>query len=394
MIIDFTEIPVSNSRANTQDIFEKFAREFLLTLGYEIVTDPARGQDGGIDIKVKEIRPGISGNTEVVWLVSCKHYAHSGKSITAEIEQNILDRVKSKGCSGFIGIYSSIANTSLQKRLDELRVQNELQFQLFDNEKIERELISVSNRSALFARFFPNSFQKWKDLYFSDGVHKREHSHKTRLKEITEEDLFQAALSANVILELEIIKDEFFETDWSNRDEILNKLNRYSELTNSRISKEVLGFLLKIAGLTRGRMPVSMSFSIFLHVLNFFPSSVTEEELPSAIHMADTCISIGFAMSYDATIHRDNFVIAGFGLLIAKRAYTFAMHYDLSDLKKKVQNMYDRLELTLQRPERSDLGDALRLTKCYRNDLQTARLEAPDLPADLLKKMDDDEYEL
>lgn len=164
MLIDFTEIPQSNGNAFQQDIFEKFCRDFLQSLGYTIISEPARGADGGIDIKVEELRTGIGGITKVHWLVSCKHYAHSGGSITKSIESDIRDRVERYDCEGFIGFYTTIAATSLQQSLDALT--GKMQYQLFDNEKIERFLIGVKTRENLFMSYFPESYKKWKDLYF------------------------------------------------------------------------------------------------------------------------------------------------------------------------------------------------------------------------------------
>ncbi|MFI5141096.1 MAG: restriction endonuclease, partial [Bacteroidia bacterium] len=127
MLIDFKEIPQSNGTMPTQDIFEKFARDFFKSIGYEIELDPARGADGGIDIKVSE----LIDNKKFFWLVSCKHYAHTGKSITKKIETDINDRIVQEKCDGFIGFYSTIANASLSQALEKSK--NKLPYKLFDN---------------------------------------------------------------------------------------------------------------------------------------------------------------------------------------------------------------------------------------------------------------------
>jgi len=164
MLIDFKEIPQSNGDAHQQDIFEKFCRDFLQSLGYTITSEPARGADGGIDVKVEEVRVGIGGTTKVHWLVSCKHYAHSGGSITKSVESDIRDRVERYNCEGFIGFYTTIAATSLLQSLDALS--GKMQYQLFDNEKIERFLVGVKAQENLMMSYFPESYKKWKDLYF------------------------------------------------------------------------------------------------------------------------------------------------------------------------------------------------------------------------------------
>lgn len=164
MLIDFKEIPPSNSTSDKQDIFEKFCRDFLEIMGYEIVSGPARGADGGLDIKVCEHISGINTVQKIYWLASCKHYAHSSKSITKEIETDIRDRVESHGCSGFIGLYSTIAHQSLLNSLTGLSCK--IGFQLFDNEKIEKHLIGVHTHENILLRYFPDSYKKWKELYY------------------------------------------------------------------------------------------------------------------------------------------------------------------------------------------------------------------------------------
>lgn len=72
-IIDFKEIPQANIANGEQDCFELFAREFFDALGFSVIEDPDRGQDGGRDLIISEKRTGIIGDSEVRWLVSCKH---------------------------------------------------------------------------------------------------------------------------------------------------------------------------------------------------------------------------------------------------------------------------------------------------------------------------------
>ena len=53
-IIDFKEIPKANVANGNQDVFELFAREFFHALGFFVLEDPDRGQDGGRDIIISE----------------------------------------------------------------------------------------------------------------------------------------------------------------------------------------------------------------------------------------------------------------------------------------------------------------------------------------------------
>lgn len=159
-ILEFKEIPEAHIATGAQDRFELFARELLMHLGYKIVSGPDRGADGGKDLVLEEKRIGVGGETNIRWLVSCKHKAHSGKSVSPQDDSNIRDRVESNECDGFIGFYSTLPSSGLAGVLEGLREKNEVQ--VFDNERIERELLHSSEGMKIAERFFPISLDQWK----------------------------------------------------------------------------------------------------------------------------------------------------------------------------------------------------------------------------------------
>lgn len=158
MIINFKEIPQANLGSGLQDTFELFSREFLEAMGFTIIEHPDRGADGKKDMIVSETRSGIGGETVIKWLVSCKHYIHSGKSINDTDEPDIIDRVAAHKCEGFIGFYSTLPATSLSNKLKGYK--NRLEYIVFDKERIERELLKSADRIKLASRFFPISVSK------------------------------------------------------------------------------------------------------------------------------------------------------------------------------------------------------------------------------------------
>ena len=157
MILDFKEIPEAHIPNGMQDTFEMFARDFFKEIGFTIDEGPDRGADNGRDLIVKERRIGLLGETEIIWLVSCKHKAHSGKSILDNDEENILNRVHQNHADGFIGFYSTIPSSSLQKNIKNML--GESKYKIFDRESIETILIS-ENKTDLIERYFPESFKK------------------------------------------------------------------------------------------------------------------------------------------------------------------------------------------------------------------------------------------
>ena len=158
-MIDFKEI---SSRG---DKWELFARDFLIEKGYFIESPPDRGPDAGKDMLITEHLKGKLNNYQFRWLVSCKHKARSGKSVTEKDEPNILDRVSSFKADGFIGFYSTIPSSGLNKRLSALRDDKKIKdYHVFDHKEIESFLVT-SGYSHLLMRYLPKSYKLIKPIH-------------------------------------------------------------------------------------------------------------------------------------------------------------------------------------------------------------------------------------
>lgn len=157
MILDFKEIPEARGGSGLQDTFELFAREFLMYKGYNIIENPDRGADGKRDLIVEEVKRGISSDIKVKWLVSCKHYAHSGNAVKDSDEIDITDRLIRHGCDGFMGIYSTIPASSLAGKVNSM---GNKAF-VYERESLERELLADSEGIKLVLRFFPESYKRF-----------------------------------------------------------------------------------------------------------------------------------------------------------------------------------------------------------------------------------------
>lgn len=156
-ILDFREIPQANLANGSQDTFELFARDFLEMLGFEVESGPDRGQDGGRDLIVLEKRQGILSTTNIRWLVSCKHKAHSGQSVNDADEQDISDRLRAHNATGFMGFYSTIISSPLGRKIRAL--QTNFEVMIFDHERIEAQLFEGNNvSSTIIRRYFPISY--------------------------------------------------------------------------------------------------------------------------------------------------------------------------------------------------------------------------------------------
>jgi len=160
--IDFAEIPPANKSDGEQDSFELFAAEFLEGLGYVIEEGPSRGADGGRDLIVLEPLSGIFSTQNRRWLVSCKHKAHSGRSVGVRDESDIGDRVNQHQCDGFMAFYSTLPSSGLEKKLRELQNHQKrpIPVEVFHKARIERLLLSEDRLQPVFARYFRRSYKK------------------------------------------------------------------------------------------------------------------------------------------------------------------------------------------------------------------------------------------
>jgi hypothetical protein len=158
-LLDFQEIPEAGKSSGQQDTFELFARDVLECWGFKVLQGPARGADGGKDLVVEETREGVIESTKLKWLVSCKHFAFSGKSVRPDDEKNVFERVSAAGCNGFLGFYSTLPSAGLSELLHR---QSAVQVKLFDHAEIERRLLDTREGRHLAERYFPNSVKKLK----------------------------------------------------------------------------------------------------------------------------------------------------------------------------------------------------------------------------------------
>lgn len=122
-----------------------------------------KGQDGDKDLIAIETAKGPIENFKRTWLINCKHYAGSGKSVSVKELNNITDACKSIGATGFLLICSTQPTSSLINRFKELSEQNDIIFNYWDAIELERRLFLLESFS-LIHRFFPQSSQHigWK----------------------------------------------------------------------------------------------------------------------------------------------------------------------------------------------------------------------------------------
>lgn len=376
MIVNFADIPPSNKGGKYQDFFEQFACAFLEAKGFEILQRPDRGPDGKKDLLVKEIQKGFSGTSETMWLVSCKHNAHSNRSVTDTDEPDISDRVKKFDCDGFIGFYSTIASSGLSNKLHSLKNNSKgFKYIIYDNARISSELLTMKQSAAIIANFFPNSYDKYRQLNIKNDLSNTTFDYETNLA---------VAKTALIILKIDKIEDKFNSKSIKKKIKLLKKLLKFYKHRNEEIAHSVLDFLYSVSQTIRSSESIKVSEEINSLVYTYFPST-SDYDSEKLIENGKTCVHLAYNLIYDSFIWIDNLQIAINGLLIWKYIYRFAKEHNIKELIKEVDLYYKFLEDTLNRPERTDLENARKLVNIFKNDLDRPSMDYPDIPSDLYR---------
>lgn len=129
--------------------WEFFAIDFLNFLGYQVLQSPSRGADGGLD--------GLVEYNGIKYLVSCKHFIKSNKSVGTSLENNITDRMYEHDAKGFIGFYSTLPSSALLARFNEC-ITRGFDIQYYDRDKISDGLPNLPS-NILQKYGLPNNIQ-------------------------------------------------------------------------------------------------------------------------------------------------------------------------------------------------------------------------------------------
>ncbi|WP_254513740.1 restriction endonuclease [Anatilimnocola floriformis] len=173
-MIDFKELPADGTS------FEQFVREICLI--YDLHPQwTGKGPDHGRDILATEKAHGVVGDFARRWLIQCKHYAHSGKSVGREDLGSIIDDCRQAGAEGFLLACSTQPSSALVIKLRELaeKPENRLVTAIWDGVDLEKRLAEPRCFS-LGHLFFPRSFAAtpWK-LYNAGAPNKWTAHYKT-----------------------------------------------------------------------------------------------------------------------------------------------------------------------------------------------------------------------
>jgi len=148
-MIDFTELPQDGIR------FEQFVRELLVRSGFEVHWTGV-GPDGGRDLIFVERSSGSLAPFQRKWLVSCKHFATSGRSVGLDDVADFSGACDAVGASGFLLACSTQPSSAVVRRFEETEDRGKLVIRFWDGVELERRL-SAPQTFALTHLFFPES---------------------------------------------------------------------------------------------------------------------------------------------------------------------------------------------------------------------------------------------
>jgi len=157
--IDLCEIGNSQDQSVAGERFEMFAADFLRTVGLEILEGPDRGADDGRDLIASEPLSGSLSRRSLRWLVSVKHFAHSGDAVSNRDEERIRDRVSHFNADGFLAFYSTVPTASLRRYLAKLSTDG-IRVEVFDGARICQELIAEPTLWPVMRQHLPISYRR------------------------------------------------------------------------------------------------------------------------------------------------------------------------------------------------------------------------------------------
>lgn len=148
-MIDFTELPKDGVK------FEQLIRELLLREDY-VPRWTGVGPDGGRDIIFSEKTVGPLSSLDRKWVVSCKHKANGGGSVSADDIQYAVGTCQAIGATGFILACSTQASSAAVTRLSEIEKNQGITCLVWDGVEIEKRLMAP-RCAPLVHLFFPQT---------------------------------------------------------------------------------------------------------------------------------------------------------------------------------------------------------------------------------------------
>ena len=109
------------SLIKTSEDFELFCEDLLKAVGFIIESRPGRGPGQGKDIICSRyLDDEFDGRQVQRFLVECKQFASSGKSVYENDTRNIVERAIRNQCDHYLLITSTVAGVSVRDQIESI----------------------------------------------------------------------------------------------------------------------------------------------------------------------------------------------------------------------------------------------------------------------------------
>ena len=168
--IDLAEIEAKGGFA-----FERFAESLLGSLGWRIVLGAGKGPDGGRDIVAAKAETSATGRIrERQFVVQCKHYARTGKSVGADRIADLSLMPAKHNCEGWLLITSTQITDDAVRTIEAARRTSAAhEFDYWDGERL-RELLLQDPCRAVFRQYLPGSYARCANILIPHPTEIRE----------------------------------------------------------------------------------------------------------------------------------------------------------------------------------------------------------------------------
>jgi hypothetical protein len=251
----------------------------------------------------------------------------------------------------------------------------------------------ASVKGGLKKKLTPLVITQYRDLKIRKVETKRKNALKVFSDPITRlntDKLLEASKTAAIILEIDKIKQRFYEAKDDKRSEILDELNLYVNHKNYTIISYITSLLS--LGVIYGRRAKTwqLQASIYSLAIVYFPHEEVGNNKKTREIVRQYCY-IAHDICYDAFLYVKTITSAMYGLNLLKFLYREGKLRKLPFIQEKVNETYTQLEAVLQRTDRGNLDDFIQLTAIFKEDLTISSLTFPPFPAALEKKYRDEE---
>ena len=148
--------------------FEQMVRDLFVALRVRAAWS-GRGPDDGKDLIAEEEGDDLFGRKIHRWLVSCKHFAHAGRAVSADDLEHAVDRCQQHGCTGFLLACSTEPSAACVRAIEGLEANNNIVCHYWDG-PILRQLLSRPEALGVRTTYFGRDAPSWEVAPFDQHL--------------------------------------------------------------------------------------------------------------------------------------------------------------------------------------------------------------------------------